>query len=149
MIQPEYAGPTYPANQEVISGNTAPEDTNPDWAAVGARPAGTSPYSRVINGSVPVKPELVDDTGTAVPPAGLPANGQDPVPLVPAIVNTILQPRLQLNINFIKSTGWSWDYGSYELPTGLPLDLGSITTPYATDYDFTGIVEYNEPAPVP
>lgn len=149
MVQPEYAGPTYAANQEIVSGNTAPEDTNPNWAAVGARPAGTSPYSRVINGSVPVKPELVDDTGATVPPAGLPANGQDPVPLVPVIINAVLQPRLQLNINFIKNVGWSWDYGSYQLPSGLPLDLGSITAPYAKDYDFTGIVEYNEPAPVP
>lgn len=110
----------------------------------------SDPYGGPLeSGDAPPLPPLVDGSGVALSPAALPSMGSQLVPILPQSVDLSLTPGPYFTITLRPGVGYSWDYGSYDLPTGLPLDLGTITAPYPKDYDFTGFAAYTEPAPLP
>lgn len=140
---PVYNVPVLPPNQETFGGVNPPDTSSPpSWAY-------SDPYSGATSGDAPATPSLVDATGAVVDPVDLPSTDASLEPLAPPSVSQFVYPRLVLNVRVAKVTGYSWDYGGFSLPTGMPLDLGTITTPYYKDYDFTGIVVYDEPVPLP
>lgn len=110
----------------------------------------SDPYGGALeSGDAPPLPPLVDGSGAPLSPAVLPSMGSQLVPILPQSVDLSLTPGPYFTITLRPGVGFSWDYGSYDLPTGLPLDLGTIATPYAKSYDFTGFATYTEPAPLP
>lgn len=136
---PVYNVPVLPPNQEVVA---TVLQTTPTWAY-------TDPYGGATNGTAPPAPDLIDGTGTPVDPTDVPSTDADLVPLAPVSLSQFVYPRLVLNASISKVDGYSWNYGGIGLPMGMPLDLGTISAPYYKDYDFTGIVTYNEPVPLP
>lgn len=140
---PSYSTTALPPNQEVFDGVNPPDvSAPPNWAYV-------DPYGGVQSGPAPAVPRLVDGTGTEIPDNGLPSTPGTLKPLAPPSLSQLVLPRLALNVHIIKVNGYSWNYGGIGVPLGMPLDLGSIATPYPKDYDFTGINPYNEPVPLP
>lgn len=139
---PVYNVPVLPPNQEVFNGTTPPVSGAPSWVY-------SDPYSGATNGSAPPVPVLVDNTGSQVDPTDVPSTDATTIPLAPVSVSQFVYPRLVLTARISKVEGYSWDYGGFRLPMGMPLDLGTVDTPYYKDYDFTGIVDYNEPVPLP
>lgn len=143
--EPVYAAPVFPANQETFNGTTPPDTSlAPTWAI-------TDPYSggATTNDNAPAIPALVNGGGTSVPDGDVPGSDANVAPIIPPSLTLVTNIRLDVRISFAKVVGYSWDYGTYSLPTGLPLDLGTVDTPYPKGYDFTEFQNYVEPAPLP
>ena len=131
-----------PVTQAEALRATAPNVTNPGWVY-------SAPWQTLPVDDAPAIPRLVTEDGRPVSEQDLPTTGDNYVLARPSSTSLNINLGVYMVISPYSAVGWSWDYGSPQDETGLPLDLGTIAAPYATSYDFTGIATYNEPAPMP
>ena len=131
-----------PVTQQEAVLATAPNVTAPGWVY-------SAPWNTRFVDSAPAVPRLLTESGQPIADTDLPAVGTDYVLDRPQCTPLNLDLGFFMRIISYNDVGYSWNYGSPAAETGLPLDLGTIPTPYPKDYDFTGITVYNEPTPLP